>query len=101
MKQLSFGDADYADKRKRTRKEVFPNKMVQVVPWQSLLPLIEPFYPVAGCGRHPYPLATILRVHLMQNWFSLSDPAMEEALYEIASMRQFAEVCGKTFPPWR
>ena len=43
------------------------------------------FYPVAGNGRRPYPLATMLRVHLMQNWFALSDPAMEEALYEIAS----------------
>jgi transposase, IS5 family len=92
MKQVSFGDAEYAAKRKQTRREVFLAEMAQVVPWATLLSLIEPFYPVAGRGRHPYPLATMLRVHLMQNWFSLSDPAMEEALYEIASMRQFAEV---------
>lgn len=98
MKQLSFGDAEYAGKRKRTRKEVFLDEMAQVVPWQSLLSLIEPFYPVAGRGRHPYPLATMLRVHLMQNWFSLSDPAMEEALYEIASMRQFADVSLDRIP---
>jgi len=57
--------------------------MEQVVPWKPLLNRIEPFYPVAGRGRHPYPLETMLRVHLMQNWFGLSDPAMEGALYEI------------------
>lgn len=88
--QLSFGDAEYAGKRKRTRREIFLAEMDQVVPWKSLLSLIEPVYPVAGNGRPPYPLATMLRIHLMQNWFGLSDPAMEEALYEVASMRQFA-----------
>lgn len=90
MSQMSFGDAEYAGKRKQTRREVFLAEMEQVVPWQPLLGLIEPFYPEAGRGRHPYPLATMLRIHLMQNWFGLSDPAMEEALYEIASVRQFA-----------
>ena len=90
MSQMSFGDAEYAGKRKQTRREVFLAEMEQVVPWKPLLNLIEPFYPVAGRGRHPYPLETMLRVHLMQNWFGLSDPAMEEALYEITPMRVFA-----------
>lgn len=90
MSQLTFGDAEYAGKRKKTRREVFLEEMEQVVPWKSLLNLIEPFYPVAGRGRHPYPLETMVRVHLMQNWFGLSDPAMEEALYEITPMRAFA-----------
>jgi transposase, IS5 family len=90
MSQLTFGDAEYAGKRKKKRREVFIEEMEQVVPWKSLLSLIEPFYPVAGRGRHPYPLETMLRVHLMQNWFGLSDPAMEEALYEITPMRAFA-----------
>jgi IS5 family transposase len=90
MSQMSFGDAEYAGKRKKTRREVFLEEMEQVVPWKSLLALIEPVYPIAGCGRHPYPLETMLRVHLMQNWFGLSDPAMEEALYEITPMRVFA-----------
>jgi IS5 family transposase len=63
-----------------------------VVPWKALLKVIEPHYPVAGRGRRPYPLEAMLRVHLMQNWFALSDPAMEEALYEIASLRTFAEL---------
>jgi IS5 family transposase len=90
MSQMSFGDAEYAGKRKKTRREIFLEEMEQAVPWKSLLSLIEPFYPVAGRGRHPYPLETMLRVHLMQNWFGLSDPAMEEALYEITPMRAFA-----------
>ena len=89
---MTFGDSEYQVKRKRTRREVFLAEMEQVVPWDSLLRLIEPFYPVAGRGRHPYPIATMLRVHMLQNWFGLSDPAMEEALYEIASMRQFARL---------
>jgi len=92
MNQLSFGDAEYRGKRKQTRREKFLAEMEQVVPWDALLRLIQPVYPVAGRGRHPYPIATMLRVHLLQNWFGLSDPAMEEALYEIASMRQFARL---------
>lgn len=92
MDQMSFGDAEYASKRKKTRRELFLEEMEQVVPWKSLLNLIEPFYPIAGNGRHPYPLAKMLRVHLMQNWFGLSDPATEEALYEITPMRTFAHL---------
>ena len=90
MSQISFADAEYAGKRKKTRREIFLDEMELVVPWKALLKIIEPFYPVAGRGRRPYPLGTMLRVHLMQNWFTLSDPAMEEALYETASMRNFA-----------
>jgi IS5 family transposase len=90
MSQISFGDAEYAGKRKKTRREVFLEEMDRVVPWKSLVELIEPLYPVAGRGRHPYRLETMLRIHLMQNWFALSDPAMEEALYEITPMRAFA-----------
>jgi IS5 family transposase len=90
MSQVSFSDAEYAGKRKKTRREVFLEGMELVVPWKALLKLIEPRYPTAGRGRRPYPLASMLRVHLMQNWFALSDPAMEEALYEITSLRNFA-----------
>jgi len=92
MSQLSFSDAEYAGKRKKTRREVFLEEMEQVVPWKALLAVISPHYPVAGRGRRPYPLESMLRVHLMQNWFALSDPAMEEALYEIASLRAFAHL---------
>ena len=63
-----------------------------VVPWKVLLKIIEPHYPVAGHGCRPDALESMLRVHLMQNWFALSAPAMEEALYEIASLRSFARL---------
>lgn len=90
MDQMSFAEAEYATKRKKTRREVFLEEMELVVPWKALIKVISPFYPVAGRGRRPYPLEAMLRVHLMQNWFALSDPSMEEALYEIASLRSFA-----------
>lgn len=92
MAQLTFGDADFAGKGKQTRKERFLSEMEQVVPWSVLVRLIEPVYPVAGNGRQPYPLETMLRVHLMQNWFSLSDPGMEDALYDMPALRQFARL---------
>ncbi|WP_062362572.1 IS5/IS1182 family transposase [Pseudomonas mosselii] len=92
MSQMSFSDFEYAGKRKQTRRERFLAEMEQVVPWSGLVALIEPYYPKAGGGRKPYPLETMLRIHLLQTWFSLSDPAMEEALYEITSMRQFARL---------
>jgi IS5 family transposase len=68
--------------------------MEAVVPWQALIELIEPHDPKASQkgGRPPYPLATMLRVHLLQQWSSLSDPAMEEALIEVPSMRCFAGI---------
>ena len=92
MSQMSFGDAEYAGKRKRTRREEFLAEMETVVPWSALEGLIEPHYPKAGNGRRPYPLATMLRIHLMQNWFGFSDLGMEEALYEITPLRQFARL---------
>ena len=92
MSQISFADAEYAGKRKKTRREVLLEEMELVVPWKVLLKIIEPHYPTAGRGRRPYALESMLRVHLMQNWFALSDPAMEEALYEIASLGAFAHL---------
>ncbi|VXC70988.1 transposase [Pseudomonas sp. 8Z] len=80
----------YAGKRKQTRKELFLIEMEQVVPWKGLIALIEPHYPKGEGGRPVYPLMVMLRVHLLQNWFGYSDPAMEEALYETTILRQFA-----------
>jgi IS5 family transposase len=88
--QLSFSDAEYLGKRKPTRREVFLAEMDRVVPWAKLRAVIEPHYPKAGNGRRPYELATMLRIHCLQQWYALSDPAMEEELYENASMRRFA-----------
>jgi IS5 family transposase len=93
--QLSFGDGEATGKRKRTRREVFLAEMEQVVPWHALLALIAPHYPTLGRpGRQPYPLATMLRIHFLQQWYALSDPAMEEALYDTPVMRRFARLGG-------
>jgi IS5 family transposase len=98
MKQMTFADAEYAGKRKQTRKELFLIEMDRVVPWQGLITLIEPHYPKGDGGRPAYPLMTMLRVHLLQNWFGYSDPAMEEALYETTILRQFAGLSLKRIP---
>ena len=93
--QLSFGDAEQMGNRKRTRKEIFLAQMDQVVPWKALLALIEPHYPKTGQpGRQPYPLGTMQRIHFLQQWYALSDPGMEEALYDTAVLRQFARLSG-------
>ena len=98
MKQMTFADAEYAGKRKQTRKELFLIEMDQVVPWQGLIALIEPHYPKGEGGRPAYPLMAMLRVHLMQNWFGYSDPAMEEALYETTILRQFSGLSLERIP---
>jgi len=93
--QLTFGDAEQQGRRKRTRREIFLSEMEQVVPWKALLALIEPHYPKSGGpGRQPYRLDTMLRIHLLQQWYALSDPAMEEALCDTPVMRQFAQLGG-------
>ncbi|MGH8757220.1 MAG: IS5 family transposase [Burkholderiales bacterium] len=98
MKQMTFADAEYAGKRKQTRKELFLIEMDQVVPWKGLIALIEPHYPKGEGGRPAYPLMAMLRVHLMQNWFGYSDPALEEALYETTILRQFAGLSLERIP---
>lgn len=90
--QLSFADCEYRQKRHQTRKEKFLARMETLVPWQRIVTVIEPYYPKPGNGRRPYPLITMLRIHCLQQWYSLSDPAMEDALYEIASMRLFTSL---------
>lgn len=93
--QLTFGDAEQQGRRKRTRREIFLSEMEQVVPWKALLVLIEPHYPkTGGPGRQPYRLETMLRIHLLQQWYALSDPAMEEALCDTPVMRQFTQLGG-------
>ena len=98
MTQMTFSDAEYAGKRKQTRREIFLAEMEQVVPWDALLAVIEPVYPKAGKGRRPYAIKMMLRIHLLQNWFGYSDPAMEEALYETTILRQFAGLALERIP---
>ena len=75
---------------KKTRKQVFLDQMDQVVPWAALVELIAPYYPEGKTGRPPFSLATMLRIHFMQQWFTLSDPAMEEAFFDTPLYREFA-----------
>ena len=91
MKQATFASLNFDAKKRRTRREVFLADMDKVVPWDALLALLEPAYPTSGRrGRPPMALSSMLRIHFMQQWYALSDPAMEDALYEIESMRRFA-----------
>ncbi|KFA37751.1 IS5/IS1182 family transposase, partial [Xanthomonas vasicola] len=93
--QLTSGDAEGLGKRRQIRCEILLAEMGQLVPWQQLLGLIAPHYPVSGRpGRQPYALATMLRIHLLQQWYALSDPAMEQALHEIPTWRRFAPLGG-------
>lgn len=93
-KQLGFSDYELTTTKKQTKREKFLAEMEAVVPWAALISLIEPHYPKASKkgGRPPYPLATMLRIHLLQQWYPLSDPAMEEVLIEVPTMRRFAGI---------
>ncbi|WP_444916812.1 IS5 family transposase [Microbulbifer sp. JMSA003] len=90
MHQVTFAEAEYKLKRRITRREKFLSQMETLIPWQRLEAQITPCYPQGKLGRQPYPLSVMLRIHCMQLFYNLSDPAMEDALYEIESMRSFA-----------
>lgn len=96
-RQSSFADLEYANKKRLTRREVFLNEMEAVVPWRALQARLEPHYPKSGRrGRQPMALESMLRIYCAQNWFNLSDRQMEDALYEIESLRRFAGFSGVT-----
>jgi hypothetical protein len=101
MKQTTFASLAWNAKGRTTRRERFLAEMNAVVPWARLLALIEPHYPKAGRpGRPPMPLERMLRIYFMQQWFNLSDPQAEDALYDIEPMRRFAgvELAEDTIP---
>ena len=92
MKQTTFESLAWVNKGKLTRREQFLAEMDAVIPWAKLLQLIEPFYPKPGNGTQPIPMERMLRIYFMQQWFNLSDPAMEDSLYDSSSMRRFAGI---------
>ena len=93
MRQTSFTSLEFAGKKRVTRREKFLAQMQQVVPWARLLALIEPHYPRSGrVGRPPVGLERMLRMYFLQQWFALSDEALEDALYDSHSMREFVGI---------
>ena len=88
---MSLSEIGFERKTKRTRKREFLDEMNLVVPWADLVALIAPHAPARGSqgGRPPFPVQTMLRMHFLQQWFNLSDPAMEEALYVTPMLREF------------
>ena len=96
-RQASFADLEYASKKRQTRRELFLNEMEEVVPWVALLARLEPHYPKSGRrGRQPMELKSMLRIYCAQHWFNFSDRQMEDALYEIESLRRFCGFSGVT-----
>jgi IS5 family transposase len=92
MRQLTLATAGFEKHGKLTRRAAFLAEMEVVVPWRELCAVVEPHYPKRGNGRPPIGLERMLRLHFLQHWFNLSDPAVEEALYESVSMRRFVGI---------
>ena len=92
MKRASFASLAYEGKKKKTRREKFLEEMDQAIPWEKLIHIISPYYPRVGNGRQPMPISRMLRIYFMQQWYGLSDPAMEDSLYDSESMRRFADI---------
>ena len=100
MKQQTFASEAWKSKGKVTRREQFLAEMDTVIPWARLIALIEPHYHQAGRGRQPHELERMLRIYFLQQWFNLSDPQAEDAIYDSESMRRFArvELCHDKVP---
>lgn len=89
MDQATFSELEYDNKKRKTRREKFLERMDALIPWDKLEKKIRRHYPKRGQGRPPYPLPVMLRIHCVQLFYNLSDPAMEDMLYEIESVRRF------------
>jgi len=90
MSQLTFAEAEYNIKKRKTRREKFLERMEGLIPWAKFEKQLTKKYSKGLSGRKPYPLNVMLRIHIMQLTYNLSDPAMEDSLYEIESMRRFS-----------
>ena len=97
--QATFAELEYGAKKKKTRREKFLERMDGLIPWKELEDVIEPYYPKgSGRGRRPYPLSAMLRVHCVQLFYNLSDPGMEDMLYEVEPVRRFAGLTLDALP---
>ena len=89
MPQLSFGDMEFTNRRRKTKRELFLEQMDKIIPWADWVNMIAAYYPSGKRGRPPIGIETMLRMYLMQNWFSLSDEGIEDAVYDSHAMRSF------------
>ena len=90
--QPSFAQAEFATKKKITRREKFLARMETLIPWPQLLAVLEPFYPKGERGRRPIGLERMLRVYFLQQWYALADEALEDALYDSQALQGFARI---------
>jgi transposase, IS5 family len=90
--QPSFSQAEFADKKKTTRREKFLTRMEALIPWTKLLGVLEPFYPKGRRGRPPIGLERMLRIYFLQQWYGLADEALEDALYDSQALQGFARI---------
>lgn len=89
MKQVSFSDFEYSNRKKKTKREEFLEIMDEIIPWDEWVALIEPYYPAGKRGRPPKGIEKMLRMYLLQCWFNLSDEGVEDAIYDSYAMRKF------------
>ena len=99
--ERSFADLEYQSKKHKTGRELFLERMEDLILWEKLLEAIKTHYPQSGKGRAPCPLENILRMHCVQLFYNLSDPAMEHMLYEVESLRHFTGIGGNKVPEER
>ena len=93
MRQPTLSDNGFEKFRRKTYKDQFLDEMEVITPWKELTGGIEPFYPQPeGAGLRPIGIERMLRIHVLQHWFNLSDPAVEEALYDTRALRQFVGI---------
>src|SRR4051812_41370644 len=92
QRQGSFSQAEYAGKKKQTRRDRFLAEMEVVVPWARLVERLRPLYPKGERGRPPIGLERMLRIYFLQQWYGLADGAMEDALYDSQALRGFAGI---------
>ncbi len=92
MKQQSFVDVEYANRKRKTKRDEFLAIMEEVIPWEEWTAVVEPYYPDGKRGRPPRGVETMLRMYLLANWFSLSDEGVEDAVYDSYAFRKFMKI---------
>ena len=92
MKQQSFSDYEYENRRRKTKRDLFLSTMEEIIPWEEWLEMIRPHYPSGKRGRKPKDPETMLRMYLLQNWYLMSSEGIEDAIYDSYAMRNFMKI---------